>query len=368
MSEIWRPFPTGDTPDADGRAHDSEPTRVVLDMDTGVDDAVALVMAMHSAEIVVEAITSVAGNAPVDECTRNNLLLSELIRDHDAPPVARGAASPLSRPLVIAPEVHGGDGLGGVTRSLPDPHHPATDEPAHEVIARVSRAALASDLDAGALPVHRRPMLIATGPLTNLALALERDSHALDGYARIVIMGGAFDVPGNTGPVAEFNFYVDPEAAAVLMASGLPITLVPLDATTTTILPAAMLVAHAEGAPPARPGRSLGCILYRALDYYIAFQEWESGLPGGYMHDPLAVAAVIRPEIVETEKVSVDVLTDGADRGRSIARAAESGRTIRVVRSADKVRFLSMLEDRVLIPAFISREYAGRCTKHDHPG
>ncbi len=362
MTNNWRPFPSGETSDIDDHTHDIERTPVVLDMDTGVDDAVALVLAMHSAELDIEAITSVAGNAPVDECTRNNLLLSELICGHDAPPVARGAGGPLARPLVTAPEVHGGDGLGGLWRSLPDPHRAEIAQPAHEVLTRAAAAPRTAESEHATPPSGaRKPTLIATGPLTNLALALQNDAAALSGYERIVIMGGAFDVPGNTGPVAEFNFYVDPEAAAIVMASGLDITLVPLDVTTTTVLPSSMLSLYAGDHVFRRPGRVLGRVIHRALDYYIAFQVWESGLPGGYMHDPLAVAAVIRPEIVETKDVSVQVLTDGINRGRSIARPAESGCAIHVVRSADEVRFLEMLEDRVLIPVFISREYAGRC-------
>jgi len=138
-------------------------------------------------------------------------------------------------------------------------------------------------------------------------------------------------------------------------------TLVPLDITTTTVLPADLLTVYTGDITHERPGRSLAHILQRALEHYIDFQVWESGLPGGYMHDPLAVATVIRPDIVATEEVSVDVLTDGTDRGRSVARRAEPGRTISVVVAADAVRFLSMLDDRVLIPVFLSRENIGLC-------
>ncbi len=371
MTDTPRSDPVDVTASDHTHPHDIAPARVLLDMDTGVDDAVAIVLAVNSPELEVAAVTSVAGNAPVTECTRNSLLITELLLEHDAPPVFRGADTPLARSLVIAPEVHGGDGLGGLHRSLPDPHYAEAAEPAHEALARIATAAVNG----------RRPVLIATGPLTNLALALERDAHALDGYGRIVIMGGAFDVPGNTGPVAEFNFYVDPEAAGIVMRSGLDITLVPLDATTSTALPRptleryaarAMWPGHRGGvlpgvagcsvAPPtgrvawpdpaARPGRDLARILYRALDYYIAFQEWESGLSGGYMHDPLAVAVVIAPDMVETEDVSVDVLTDGTHRGRSVARRAEAGRAVHLVRSVDADRFLALVETRVLAPVF----------------
>jgi len=375
MTNDWHRFPTNLS--ARPVTRNRTVTPVVLDMDTGVDDAVALVLALISEELDVRAITSVAGNAPVDACTRNNVLISELIDEHCAPPVARGAEAPLLRPLVIAPEVHGEDGLGGLWHSLPDPHSTARiDEPAHEVIARISREALSNRRrveigtageNGGDEPVPRAgdgPVLIATGPLTNLGLALREDPHALDGYERIVIMGGAFDAPGNTGPVAEFNFYVDPDAADLVMGSGRPITLVPLDVTTTTVLPSSMLALYAADRVFPRPGLCLGRILHRALDYYIAFQKWESGLPGGYMHDPLAVATVLHPEYFETTDATVRVLTDGPDRGRSVACSPEPGRTAQVVSSVDAPLFISMLEDRVLIPVFISKDYSGRCTGH----
>ncbi len=340
------------------------PLPVVLDMDTGVDDAVALLLAMASPELEVLAVTSVAGNSRVDECTRNNLLLTELVARHDAPPIARGASAPLSRPLVTAPEVHGGDGLGGVTRSLPDPHRGPVAAPAHEMIARLSRqagdgprrdrgeAGPTGDRGTSAGDGPRRPLLVATGPLTNLALALERDSRALDGYERIVVMGGAFGVPGNTGPVAEFNFFVDPEAAARVMGSGLPVTLVPLDVTTRAVLPARLLAEYAREDVALRPGRSLARILHRALDHYMAFQVWESGLAGGYMHDALAVACLIMPDAFGTEEIGIDVMTAGPDRGRSVTRPPRSGHGVHIVRAIDADRFLAMLEERVLAPVF----------------
>jgi len=276
--------------------------KLVLDVDTGVDDAIAILLALNSPEAELEAITTVAGNAPVEECTRNCLLLVESLGADPAPTVAAGAASPLARELVTAPEVHGPDGLGGELGSLPRPRLAATQEPAHAVLA------------SAASRVPGEATLVATGPLTNLAIALERDPVALAAYRRIIVMGGAFHVPGNTGPVAEFNFYVDPEAAAAVLTSGLNLTLIPLDATTR----APLRLSDLEGRPrhrlpPAtRPGRNPAAILSRALDYYMRREFEESGLRGGYMHDPLAVAAAIAPGILTTSPAGVEVCLAGA--------------------------------------------------------
>jgi len=314
--------------------------KIILDMDTGVDDAVAIALAAGSPELEVLAITSVAGNAPVELCTRNCLLLAELL-GLDVP-VARGAAEPLGRSLLTAQEVHGMDGLGGRLGSLPTPVNRAVDEPADELLARLPRE-------------HPGEItLVTTGPLTNVASALTRDPAAVALYDRVISMGGAFRVPGNTGPVAEFNVYVDPEAAATVFGADLDVTLVPLDATTGAVLPRASLEGRerTRGLAATSPGRDAAAILYRALDHYIEFQFDESGLDGGYMHDPLAVAAAVDDGLLETEQMSVAVVADGEDRGRTIGDAAARGRGVRVAFGHDDVRFGRIIEERVLLPVF----------------
>jgi len=334
-------------------------TKVVLDMDTGVDDAFALVLAMNSPELEVVAVTTVAGNAPVGECTRNCLLLLELLAARaqvagrrgaraaaptaPAPIVARGAAAPLKKPLLTAPEVHGPDGLGGEIGSLPKPITKPSPLPAHEVLTSLARK------HTGELT------LIATGPLTNVATALERDRGAMALYRRIVVMGGAFFVPGNTGPVAEFNFYVDPEAADAVMRSGLDITLVPLDATTRAPLMRQSLPPAAREPWPgdARPGRDLSVILHRALDHYMRYQLGESGLDGGHMHDPLTVAAAIDPDIITTSPGRVELVLRGEDRGRTILyEAPRDTRSPRVVFDASDDALPALLASRVFAPLF----------------
>ncbi|MFH1864405.1 MAG: nucleoside hydrolase [Candidatus Eisenbacteria bacterium] len=319
--------------------------KMVLDMDTGVDDAVAIVLALGSPDVDVVAITSVAGNVPVELCTRNCLLLNELLGGGAM--VAAGADGPLARRLLTASEVHGADGLGGRLGSLPEPSTRPTDEPAHELLTR--------------LPLEHpgEITLVTTGPLTNIALALRANPEAVASYARIISMGGAFEVPGNTGPVAEFNVYVDPEAADAVLHSGLDITLVPLDATTGAVLTRRAMEAHERvpGLPADRPGLNLAAILHRALDHYMEFQFNESGLDGGYMHDPLAVAAARDPGILVTRDLWVDVVTSGPDRGRTVrasvqGNAATAGRGVRVAFGHDDGAFQRIIEERVLRPVF----------------
>jgi inosine-uridine nucleoside N-ribohydrolase len=215
-----------------------DPVKVVLDTDAGVDDAIAIVLALNSPEVDLVAVTTVAGNAPVAECTRNCLLLAELLRPEKPPPVSEGAEAPLRKKLVTAPEVHGPDGLGGELGSLPRPRLDASPRSAVDVLIETARG-------------HPgEAILVATGPLTNVASALRADPEALALYRRVVVMGGAFYVPGNTGPVAEFNFFVDPEAADAVMNAGLPTTLVPLDATTRSPLREADLTGRPLHRPP----------------------------------------------------------------------------------------------------------------------
>lgn len=313
--------------------------KAVLDMDTGVDDAVAIALAVNSPELELLAVTTVAGNAPVECCTRNSLLLLELLGARV--PVSQGAAEPLAKELLTAPEVHGPDGLGGDRGTLPEPEGRPAEEPAHELICRVGRE-------------HgEEAVLVATGPLTNVARALATDAVAVRSYRRIVSMAGAFDVPGNTGPVAEFNAYVDPEAAEEVFSSGLDITVVPLDATTKSALKREVLESHplARGPAPARPGRDAAAILHRALDYYIRFQRSESGLDAGYMHDPIAVVAAFEPSVLTVETRGVRVVPDGDDRGRTVAGTAGTPGA-KVATDFDAARLFGLLEERVLTPLF----------------
>ncbi len=320
-------------------------TRIAIDADTGVDDALAIVLASHSPELFVETITTVAGNARVDDCTRNSLLLVESL--WDAPPlprVAEGAASPLDATLTTAPEVHGDDGLGGPRGSLPAPRTSTVDRPAHELLARLATES------------PGETALVATGPLTNLALAHRADPRALAAFRRIVVMGGAFEVPGNTGPVAEFNFYVDPLAADEILSAGLDVTVIPLDVTTAVMVKRAELLALASWrssleAAGLSPLKQLPTVMARALDHYIRYQLEETGIDAGYMHDPVALCAALAPGLVGTREMPVRVIPDGPERGRSVE--ADDGRpAVKVAVNVDAVAVRGLIQRRVLVPLF----------------
>jgi len=204
-----------------------KPRPVILDVDTGVDDALALMLAFRSPELDVRGILTVSGNVHVSQATANTLAILDLL---DAPPipVAAGAAAPLARPGITAGDVHGSDGLGGAAGCFP---------PSRRTVAVDAVGFL---LDA----IGRQPeelTLIATAPLTNLALAIERDAPTVRKLRALFVMGGAVRVPGNLGPVSEFNFAVDPEAAAIVLGAGLPVTLIPLDVTERVVLTRARL-------------------------------------------------------------------------------------------------------------------------------
>jgi len=318
--------------------------RIIIDTDVGVDDAVAIILAANSPQLEIVALTTAAGNAPVHECTRNALLLCELLFADGAPPVAEGASAPLVHSLLTAPEVHGPDGLGGEVGSLPRPDRQTVSVTAHELLVDLARSA------------PGEITLVATGPLTNLALALEADPEAVGMLKRVVAMGGAFDVPGNTGPVAEFNFYVDPLAAEIVLRSGLDVTLVPLDVTTRSPLLRRTVeeVYGQRGAPAAgNPPPELSPILLRALDYYMRREREESGLDGGFMHDAIAVAAIAEPELVRTVPARVVVVQGGDDRGRSLRRPNSDSEEISLAHRLDAGRFQQLLRERVLLPALV---------------
>lgn len=296
----------------------------LIDTDPGLDDALALLLAWGSPELRLAGITTVAGNVPVDVATENLFRLMAL-RGIDGIPVARGAAAPLERPLVTATGYHGEDGLGDLTDWPPTTSAPVPEAAAPWIAALVRRAA--------------EPLtLIALGPLTNLALALEADAGALRRAARVIVMGGAVDVPGNVTPSAEFNIHVDPVAAGRVLAAGLPLDLVPLDATRQAVVTRAEL----ERALQRRPGPVADRV---AAFTRRGFRAWAGG--GGsamVLHDPLAVAAALDPTLVGWEATRLAVGGDGETRRRP------GPPNCRVARTVDRARFLAMFLDR-LCPA-----------------
>src|SRR6266566_189809 len=196
------------------------PFRVIIDTDPGVDDALALLLAMRSSELKIEAITPVAGNVPLELTLPNALRMVEIAGRTDIP-VAAGAKQPLMRRLVTAAYAHGENGLGGAV--FPEPKLKPVAEPAAQVIRQIVRK------------YPGEVTLLPIGPLTNIASALNLDSELAGMVRGIVMMGGSLS-GGNITPAAEFNVYVDPEAARIVFQSGIPITMVGLDVTRKTSL------------------------------------------------------------------------------------------------------------------------------------
>lgn len=267
---------------------------VVIDTDPGVDDALALLLAWGSPEIAVHALTTVAGNVPLEAATANARRLVALCRPSPVPLIAAGATAPLARPLVTATHYHGDDGLGDVT-DWPPAAVELAPASACEVIAQTA-GRLGRDLT-----------LIALGPLTNLAHVLDTDAAALAPVGRLVVMGGAVDVPGNVTPTAEFNLHVDPEAAARVFAAGLPVDLVPLDATRQVVLPRVRLQQALATAPRALAHR-VAAFTARSFD-----AEAARGQAGIALHDPLAVGAAVG-DFVEWEPMRLIIDPDGTTR------------------------------------------------------
>ena len=317
--------------------------RVIIDTDPGIDDALALFLALRSPEMRVEAITTVAGNASVENCTRNAFRVLELLNPEPRPIVAQGAARPLEREHRAAEEVHGSDGLGELSRYQNPDGSPRYPEP-REGPAPTQAADLILEL------IGRYPgemSLITLGPLTNVAQALLRDRETMGKVQQVVCMGGAVLVPGNTSPTAEFNIATDPEAARIVFASGLPLTLIPLDVTERVRLSEEALRTWVEplADPPAQ-------FLLDCTAQVIAFSGKFEGFPGIILHDPLTVGVVIDRSLVKTQPLYVQVETRGEiTAGMTVADRrpfrAEGRPNVEVALEVEADRFLTLFMERL---------------------
>lgn len=277
---------------------------VLIDTDPGVDDALALLLAGASPELDVVAVTTVGGNVPLERATENARRILPLAWEgRTPPPIHRGASGGDE----TAEEVHGIDGLGGAG-TLVD----AAGAPLYPPAAPVA-AAPAVDALLAAVEAHPDELVLVTlGPLTNVAEALRTAPDRMRRVREIVIMGGVFREAGNTTAVAEFNIFVDPVAAQAVCESGLPQRWVPLDVTHRC----RMRRADLERLPDTRRT----AFIRDAVEWYMrhhfhGFGAWEA-----FLHDPVAVAAVLWPELLPTEPLRVDVETEGRlTRGMTVA-------------------------------------------------
>lgn len=266
-------------------------TRIVIDTDGGIDDALALLFALASPEASVEAITTVHGNVPVEVATSNVREVLD-IAGRDVT-VAVGCARPLVSEPVFAGHVHGADGLGGWTRTAPGFTMPAS-ESAMETILRLARQ------------FPGEMTLVTIGPLTNAANALRTDPAAFRALKRIVTMGGAVWERGNVTSTAEFNIYADPEAAREVIHGGVPITLVGLDVTHKVEFTRERLDDLLGSRTGLRSG-FLRCICEKMFSFYRA----HLGRDVFFLHDPLAVAVALDATLVETCALHLDIETKG---------------------------------------------------------
>ncbi|VTN43336.1 pyrimidine-specific ribonucleoside hydrolase RihA [Raoultella ornithinolytica] len=263
---------------------------IILDCDPGHDDAIAMVLALASPELDVKAITASAGNQTPDKTLRNVLRMLTLLGRQDIP-VAGGARKPLMRELIIAENVHGESGLDGP--ALPEPDF-------------TPQACTAVELMAKTLRESPQPVtIVATGPQTNVALLLNSHPELHDKIVRIVMMGGAM-VLGNWQPAAEFNIYVDPEAAEIVFQSGIPVVMAGLDVTHRAQI-------HGLDIERFRQvGNPVATIVAELLDFFMEYhKDAKWGFTGAPLHDPCTIAWLLKPELFTSVERWVGVETQG---------------------------------------------------------
>jgi inosine-uridine nucleoside N-ribohydrolase len=297
-------------------------TPIVIDCDPGHDDAIAILLALASPEVELRGISTVAGNQTLDKTTRNALKVLELADRTDIPVVV-GADAPLKRKLRTAANVHGESGLDGP--DLPEP----TTKPVDGDVVDV----LADWLEPGVV-------LVPTGPLTNVARLLQQHPQATD---RIVWMGGAM-AEGNVTPAAEFNAYVDPEAARIVFESGIDVTMIGLDITHMALFDST----HAERL---RGAGKAGKAVAELADFFLEFHRQRYRFEGAPIHDAMAVAHVIDPTLVTTLNCNISIETESefCDGRTVVDRWLVTGlpKNAHAGIDVDAQRFLELLVDRI---------------------
>lgn len=303
--------------------------KVILDVDTGIDDALAIAYAVASPEIELLGITTTYGMVNVDFSTRNTLKVLEQLQSDL--PVYKGSEKPLVRMRRYSGTFHGKDGLGDTVKT--SPQRQASSLHAVDYIIEQVRK------------YGKELTLITTGPLTNLAHAIIRDPDIVGMVGSVVSMGGAITTPGNVTKFAEANIYIDPHAAEIVLKSALPITLVGLDVTRKTVLTSEEVQNWRQ--------KGTECSLFFAdfTDYYIqAYKGNYPYLKGCALHDPLAVGVVTHPDLVKTLPMYLQVDLEDDSLGRTtedLYRDSSEGPNIQVCLKVDAPRFLDLFLSRV---------------------
>jgi purine nucleosidase len=277
------------------------PRKIIIDTDPGQDDAVAILLALASPqEIDVLGITAVAGNVPLALTQKNARIVCELAGRHDVK-VYAGCDRPLAHSLVTAEHVHGETGLNGP--KLPDPTMPLQDQHAVDYIIDTLRSEAPGTVT-----------LCPLGPLTNIATALQKAPDIAPRIQDIVLMGGAYFEVGNITPAAEFNIYVDPEAAEIVFKCGAPITVMPLDVTHKA------LVTKPRNDAFRALGTPVGTAVAQMTDFFERFDREKYGSEGAPLHDPCVTAWLIQPDLFTGRHINVEIETASPlTRGMTVA-------------------------------------------------
>lgn len=308
------------------------PRKIIIDTDPGQDDAVAILLALASPdEIDVLGVTAVAGNVPLPLTQKNARIVCELAGKPDTL-VFAGCDAPLVRKLVTAEHVHGKTGLDGPQMS--DPTMPLQDQHAVEYIIETLRAH-----DAGTIT------LCPLGPLTNIATAFKNAPDIIEKVQEIVLMGGAYFQVGNITPAAEFNIYVDPEAAKIVFDSDVPIVVMPLDVTHKALTTRARVEAFRA------LGTKVGDMVAAWTDFFERFDKEKYGSEGAPLHDPCVIAYLIQPDLFTGRHVNVEIETvSELTLGMTVAdwwRVTDRAPNAMFMGDLDSDGFFALLADRL---------------------
>ncbi len=309
----------------------TEPRKIIIDTDPGQDDAAALMLAFASGEeLEVLGITTVAGNVPLRLTSRNARIVCELCGRTDIP-VYEGAEHPIERKLVTAEHVHGKTGLDGA--ELDEPKMMVMPQHAVDFIIETLRRE-----DEGTVT------LCTLGPLTNVGLALKKAPDIAPRIRELVMMGGGFFEGGNITPAAEFNIYVDPQAAAIVLGAGIPVVMMSLDVTHQ------LLTTKARVAKIAAIGTRPSRVMVDWLQFFERFDEEKYGSDGGPLHDPTVIAYLLKPELFSGRHCNVEIETQSElTMGMTVVdwwRVSGRQPNVRVMRNVDADGFFDLLIER----------------------
>jgi purine nucleosidase len=308
------------------------PRKIIFDTDPGQDDMAAILLALASPEeFEVLGIVAVAGNVPLSHTSRNALRICEVAGRSEVP-VFAGSDRPMGRKLVTAEHVHGKTGLDG--SDLPEPTIKLQAKSGIDYLVETLRASAKGEIT-----------LVTLGPLTDIALAFNRAPEIAGKIREIVMMAGAYFEGGNITPTAEFNVYVDPQAAEIVLKSGVPIVMMPLDVTHRVLVtPRRMDRLFALG------NRS-GTALAQALSFSRSFDIHKYGWDGAPLHDPTTIAYLLKPELFQGREINVEIETQSElTLGMTVAdywHVTERPRNARYIRDVDADGFFALLTERI---------------------